>query len=182
MLTKVVDGLTNLAQWNLMMPPDGIQHVCFDQIHERQAGADVIRDLNDGSEESWARIRGILSTRNPRSQRRRRNQKIARSFGEAVRSLFFGRFLFELPFFQLHASDYALGVFHSQVSVLILELNHHRVWGTPPSDADQNCGSRAETLFSSLWRPFAHRQNARIPEDCRASTALPANRPRNLRR
>ena len=37
--------------------------------------------------------------------------------------------------------------------------------------------------FARLRRPLAvHRRRARIPEDCRAWTALPANRRQNLRR
>ena len=101
-----------------MMPSDSIQNVRFDQINERKAGANVIGELNDGPKESRARIGGIFSACNPRSQCRRRYQKIARSFCEAVGGLLFGRFPVDLLFLQSHVTDYALGVCHSQVDVL----------------------------------------------------------------
>ena len=37
-------------------------------------------------------------------------------------------------------------------------------------------------FLSSLWRLAEHRQTAHIPEDCRAWTALPANRQQSFRR
>ena len=37
-------------------------------------------------------------------------------------------------------------------------------------------------FLSSLWRSAVHRRTAHIPEDCRASTALPANRRQSFRR
>src|SRR5258708_24366832 len=100
-----------------MMPADGIQRVRFNQISEREAGANVIGELNYGPKESRARIGRIFSTRNPGSQCRRRYQKITRSFAEAVGGLLFGRLLFELLFVQSHVTDYALGVYRSPVYV-----------------------------------------------------------------
>jgi hypothetical protein len=67
--------------------------VRFDQINERQAGANILGDLNDGPEEFSAQIGRVFPPRNPRSQCRRRYQKITRSFCEAVGGLLFGKFL-----------------------------------------------------------------------------------------
>lgn len=98
-----------------MMPSDGIQHVRFDQINEREAGANVIGELNYGPKESRARICGVSSTRNPRPQCRRRYQEVTRSFCEAVGGLLFGRILIEFLLLQSHVTDYALGFYESQV-------------------------------------------------------------------
>ena len=105
-----------------MMPSDSIQHVRLDQINEREADANIIGELNYGPKESRARIRGIFSPCNPGPQCCGRYQKIARSFCDAVGGLFLGRFPVDLLFLRSHATDYALGVYHSQVSVLTRKI------------------------------------------------------------
>ena len=97
------------------MPSDGIQDVRFDQINERETGANVIRELNQGPKEFRTRIGRIFSTRNPGAQCRRRYRKITRGFCKAVGGLLFGGVLIEFLFLQSHVTDYALGFYHSQV-------------------------------------------------------------------
>ena len=87
-----------------MMSSDRIQHMRFDQIDERKAGANVVRELNDRPKKSRSRLGGILTTRNPRSQRRAWDRQVSRSFCQAIGGLLFGRFVLEFLFLQSHVT------------------------------------------------------------------------------
>jgi hypothetical protein len=84
-----------------MMPSDGIQDMRFDKVYERQARAKVAGELNYRPREFWTRIGRVSSSRNPRSQCRRRYQRVPRSFCEAIAGLLFGDIRIEFWFADL---------------------------------------------------------------------------------
>ena len=74
MFPKIMNRFADLAQRNLMMPSNRVQYVRFDQIDERKTGARVVGQLNDGPKKLGTGTGRILSTGDPRPQRRSRDR------------------------------------------------------------------------------------------------------------